>query len=74
MSKPRVYYIRLEDLEKPPSPLKASYAMCHYHAYADLESKMERQLDTTKVVCVSLFLSGISLGFSIAYAILKLTQ
>jgi hypothetical protein len=48
--------------------------MCHYHAYADLESKMERQLETTKVVCVSLFLSGISLGFSIAYAILKLTQ
>ena len=73
MSEPRVYYIRLEDLEKPQSPLKATYPMCHYHAYSDLEFKMERQLATTKMVSASLFLSGISLGFSIAYAIFKVS-
>jgi hypothetical protein len=74
MSEPRLYYIQLEDLEKPPSPLKALYPMCHYHAYADLEYKMERQLETAKLVSLSLFLSGLSLGISITYAIFKYTQ
>jgi len=74
MSEPRVYYIRLEDLEKPLSSIHASYPMCHYHAYSDLELTMERQLATSKMVCTSLFLSGLSLGISITYAIFKFLQ
>jgi hypothetical protein len=69
MSEPKIYYIRLADLEKPQSEMYACYPMVHYYELCDLKFRMEEreehQHKIMKIIGASLFLSGISLGFFI---------
>jgi len=45
VAEPRLYYIRLNDLEKPLTDLYPSYPMVHYYEYTDAKAKAEA-LDT----------------------------
>lgn len=45
MAEPRKYYIRHGDLEKPESPIQATYVMVHYYEWADAQGKADA-LDT----------------------------